>query len=127
LNITSWIASPHPFLSEFWAGESQLDFVTTEHWEEPTSFNTTPLHSIGSGRGSLVFYNQGSAFLYKLTGQKHIDGAVAKYGGMEKLATAMAVEGQKRLSHLPPIDQSPVSCYVFVGLAATQILDDPHR
>ena len=71
--------------------------MTTQNWEEPTSFNTAPLHSIGSGRGSLVFYNQGSAFLWKLTEEKTIDGAISKYGGVDNLAAVMALEAQKYL------------------------------
>jgi hypothetical protein len=85
-------------LPEFWAGESRLDFVTTEQWERPTSFNTTPLHSNGSGWGSIVLYNQASAFHWMLTGEKKMDAAISKYGGIEKLAAAMANVAQNCLS-----------------------------
>jgi hypothetical protein len=83
---------------EFWVGECLLDFVVTERWERPTAFNTTPLHSIGSGRGSIVLYNQASAFHWKLTEEKMADDAVSKYGGREKLAEAMASVAHDYLS-----------------------------
>lgn len=72
--------------------------MTTERWEWPTSSNTKPLEAIGSGRGSLVFYNQGSAFHWKLTGEKKKEGAIKKYGSVGKLAEAMAVVAQECLS-----------------------------
>ena len=72
--------------------------MTTKNWERPTSFNTMPLHSIGSGQGSLVLYNQGSAFHYKLTGKKNMDAAVSKYGGYRGLTAHMAAKAQQYLS-----------------------------
>jgi len=84
-----WSLSNNIPVVEFWAGENLLDFVVTERWERPTAFNTTPLHSIGSGRGSIVLYNQASTFHWKLTGEKSIDDAISKYGGRDKLAEAM--------------------------------------
>ena len=83
---------------EFWAGENQLDFVVTERWERPTAFNTKPLQSIQSGRGSIVLYNQGSAFHRKLTGEKGIKAAISKYGGVDRLAEAMAAVAHRCLS-----------------------------
>jgi len=85
-------------LLEFWAGENRLDFVVTEHWERPAAFNTKPLHSIQSGRGSIVLYNQGTAFHRKLTGEKGMEAAVSKYGGFDQLAEAMAVKAHSCLS-----------------------------
>jgi hypothetical protein len=49
--------------------------VTTPNWETPTSFNTTPLQTIGPGRGSLVFYNQGTAFQWMMTGHQYMEDA----------------------------------------------------
>jgi hypothetical protein len=72
--------------------------VVTQNWQAPNSFNSQPLNTIGSGRGSLVLYNQGSAFLYKLTGEKNVDDAVLKYGGYKNLAAAMAAVAQTCLS-----------------------------
>jgi len=72
--------------------------VVTDRWERPTAFNTKPLHSIGSGRGSIVLYNQGTIFHRKLTGEKRMEAAVAKYGGIERLADAMAAKARKCLS-----------------------------
>ena len=74
--------------------------MTTKNWERPTSFNTMLLHSIGSGHGSLVLYNQGSAFHYKLTGKKDMNATVSKYGGYRGLAAHMAAKAQQHLS--PP-------------------------
>jgi hypothetical protein len=85
-------------LLEFWAGENQLDFVVTEHWETPTAFNTKPLHSINSGRGSIVLYNQGSAFHQMLTGEQSIGAALSKHGGEGRLAEAMAAVAHRCLS-----------------------------
>ncbi len=62
------------------------------------SFNTMLLHSIGSSQGSLFLYNQGSAFHYKLTGEKNMDAAVSKYGGYRGLAAHMAAKAQQYLS-----------------------------
>lgn len=93
-----WVSINNPPLPEFWAGEIPLDFVITEDWETPTAFNTTPLHSIRSGRGSLVLYNQASAFHYMLTGEKKVDGAIDRYGSIDKLANAMAKVAVKVLA-----------------------------
>jgi len=92
------ICHQSPSSLEFWAGENQLDFVVTEHWEAPTAFNTKPLCSIRSGRGSIVLYNQGSAFHRMLTGEKGMVDAISKYGGADRLANAMAVVAHKCLS-----------------------------
>lgn len=86
------------FSLEFWAGECLLDFVITEKWETPTAFNTKPLNSIGSGRGSIVLYNQVSAFHWMLTGEKGMEAAVSKHGGIDKLAEAMAVVARRCLA-----------------------------
>lgn len=83
---------------EFWAGENQLDFVVTERWERPTAFNTKPLHSIKSSRGSIVLYNQGSAFHWMLTGKKGLKAAISKHGGVGGLAKAMATVAHQCLS-----------------------------
>jgi hypothetical protein len=83
---------------EFWAGETPLDFVITQDWEAPTAFNTKPLHSIGSGRGSLVLYNQASAFHYMLTGEKRIPDAIARHGSIENITKDMAKVAQSVLS-----------------------------
>jgi hypothetical protein len=89
-------------LLELWVGENSLDFVVTESWERPTAFNTQPLQSIGSGRGSIVLYNQGSAFHWKLTKEKEMGGAISKYGGIGRLAEAMAAEARRCLSACNP-------------------------
>jgi len=57
-----------------------MQLVTTTGWETPTSFNTQPLRSIGSGRGSLVFYNQGSFFNWMFTGYQKLSVAVSALG-----------------------------------------------
>lgn len=85
-------------LLEFWAGENRLEFVVTEHWERPTAFNTKPLHSINSGRGSIVLFNQGSTFHWMLTGEKKMKAAISKYGDYNQLAAAMADVAHECLS-----------------------------
>lgn len=85
-------------LLEFWAGGNLLNFVVTECWETPTAFNTMPLHSIKSSQGSIVLYNQASTFHWMLTGEKGIEAAVSKHGGVDGLAKAMAVVAHSSLS-----------------------------
>ena len=72
--------------------------MVTERWERPAAFNTKPLHSIQSGRGSIVLYNQATAFHRMLTGEGGMEAAVSKYGGFDRLAEAMAVEAHSCLS-----------------------------
>ena len=72
--------------------------MVTERWERPTAFNTKPLHSITSGRGSIVLYNQGSAFQWMLTGAKRMKDALLKHGGADGLAAAMAAKVRQCLS-----------------------------
>ena len=69
--------------------------MTTSNWETPTSFNTTPLQTIGSGRGSLVFYNQGTAFQWMMTGHQYIEDAVKIMGSAEICARM-----QKEAAHI---------------------------
>lgn len=73
----------------------RLDLVITEDWEVPTEFNTSPLSAIGSGRGSLVFYNQGSAFHWMLTGHQYMEDAVKSFGSRATLAAAMLEHANK--------------------------------
>jgi len=80
---------------EFWSGRNRLDLVTTENWEVPTSSNTTPLSAIGSGRGSLVFYNQGSTFHWMLTGHQYMTDAIDAFGSWEKLAASVMAQANQ--------------------------------
>jgi hypothetical protein len=101
----AWCAPPHPLIllldngpwAEFWSGINRLELVTTEHWAAPTEFNTTPLSAIGSGRGSLVLYNQGSAFHWMLTGHQYMEAAIQAFGSREALAEAMMVHAKEAL------------------------------
>ena len=70
----------HKHLTYCLAGHPDLELVTTTGWERPTSLNTQPLRKISSGRGSLVFYNQGSFFNWMLTGYQKLEDAVLALG-----------------------------------------------
>jgi len=70
----------HKHLTYWLAGHPDLELVTTTGWELPTSLNTQPLRKISSGRGSLVFYNQGSFFNWMLTGHRLMKDAVQALG-----------------------------------------------
>lgn len=82
---------------EFWSNTHRLELVTTEQWEEPVAFNTTPFSAIGSGRGSLVFYNQGSLFHWHLTGHQYMGDAIAAFGSHQKLKAAMMAHANRAL------------------------------
>ena len=56
-----------------------------------------PLSVIGSGRGSLVLYNQGSAFHWMLTGHQYMDTAIDAFGTCKALAEAMMVHAKEAL------------------------------
>ena len=45
--------------------------VAPKH-EIPSPLNTQPLNAMGTGRGSLVFYNQASFFHYPMTGERYL-------------------------------------------------------
>ena len=74
-----------------------LALVTTEQWEVPTAFNTTPFSAIGSGRGSLVFYNQESVFHWMLTGHQYMQDAIAAFGSTEAVAAIMMEHANQAL------------------------------
>lgn len=59
--------------------------VTTSDYEWPNEENTTPLNAIGSGRGSLVLYNQASFAHWFITGDQYIGKASATAAGKERL------------------------------------------
>ena len=82
---------------EFWSGTNRLELVTTEQWEEPTAFNTMPLSTIRSSRGSLVFYNQGSLFHWLLTDHQYMKDAIRAFGSHKKLKEVMMVHANKAL------------------------------
>jgi hypothetical protein len=104
----SWIP-PHPawvFIDwgqEFWSGTNRLKLLTTKQWEAPNAFNTMPLSAIGSGRGSLVFYNQGSAFHWMLTGHQYMRDAIAAFGSREGVAAAVMEHANQAFGISPPL------------------------
>ena len=55
--------------------------VVTEEFEEPNEFNASPLESISSGRGSVTFYNPGTAMAPLSTGRRYVNGPSAKGKG----------------------------------------------
>jgi hypothetical protein len=62
------------------AGGAPVELVTTADYEWPTEANTTPLNSIGTGRGSLVLYNQASFAHWLVTKEQYMRVAEAVYG-----------------------------------------------
>lgn len=54
--------------AEFYSNDHPLQFVTTKRREQPNNFNTEPLQSINSGRGSVVYFNPGQTFVPLYTG-----------------------------------------------------------
>jgi hypothetical protein len=62
------------------AGGAPVQLVTTVDYEWPTATNTTPLNSIGTGRGSIVLYNQASFAHWLVTGKQYMKEAKAVHG-----------------------------------------------
>jgi hypothetical protein len=95
-------SATHPS-KEFLVGNNQVNLVTTSNWEVPTSFNTTPLSTMGTGRGSLVFYNAGSSFHWMLSGHQYMADAVAAFGSIHALANKVREEAYAglRIPHAP--------------------------
>lgn len=60
----------------------------TEDGEVPNSFNTKPLKAIGTGRGSLVFWNPATFFTPLLTNFFMLDEAQKKTGSYPELDIA---------------------------------------
>jgi hypothetical protein len=76
------------------AGGAPVQLVTTVDYEWPTRTNTTPLNSIGTGRGSIVLYNQASFAHWPVTKKRFMKEAEAVYGvdGLYNLFAAKAYE-----------------------------------
>lgn len=72
--------------------------MSTTRFEKPTSFNTTPLNSIGSGRGSIVFFNNASSFHWMLTGKQFMTDAIKEWGGEEELSRFIAAKAATVIS-----------------------------
>lgn len=71
--------------TEFLVGGTALQLVTTVDYERPRTGNTMPLHAIGSGRGSIVLYNQASFFHWPVTGKRFMREAEQAHGGVAGL------------------------------------------
>ena len=79
---------------EFLVGGAPAGLVTTIDYERPTEFNTTPLNSLGTGRGSIVLYNQASFAHWFVAGERYMSAAREAYGkdGLSNLFAAKAQE-----------------------------------
>jgi hypothetical protein len=62
------------------AGGAPVKLVTMVDYEWPTETNMTPLNLIGTGRGSLVLYNQALFAHWLVTGEQYMWAAEAAYG-----------------------------------------------
>lgn len=87
------------YMKEFMAGGAPLEFVTTADYEWPTATNTTPLNSIGTGRGSIVLYNQASFTHWNITGERYMETAKEVHGGATQLHELFAAKACKVLQY----------------------------
>ena len=81
------------------AGGAPVQLVTTVDYEWPTAINTSPLHSIGTGRGSIVLYNQASFAHWYVTGERYMYQAEELHGGVKGLHDLFAANAQKVLQY----------------------------
>jgi hypothetical protein len=81
------------------AGGAPVDLVTTVDYEWPTATNTTPLNSIGTGRGSIVLYNQASFTHWNITGEKYMSKAKEVHGGARGLHDLFATKARQVLEY----------------------------
>jgi len=80
-------------------GGAPVQLVTTADYEWPTATNTTPLSLIGSGRGSIVLYNQASFTHWYITGERYMYKAEKVYGGAKGLCTLFAAKAHEVLQY----------------------------
>lgn len=81
------------------AGGAPVQLVTTVDYERPTSTNTTPLNLIGTGRGSIVLYNQASFTHWYITGEKYMYEAEEVHGGTKGLYNLFAAKAEEVLQY----------------------------
>lgn len=81
------------------AGGAPVDLVTTVDYQWPTATNTTPLHSIGTGRGSIVLYNQASFTHWPVTGERYMSKAIKVHGGVRGLRDLFAAKARQVLEY----------------------------
>ena len=81
------------------AGGAPVQLVTTADYEWPMATNTTPLNSIGTGRGSIVLYNQASFTHWYITGEKYMWKAEEVHGGAKGLRDLFAAKARKVLQY----------------------------
>ena len=67
------------------AGGAPVNLVMTFDYKWPMATNTTPLNSIGTGRGSIVLYNQASFTHWHITGERYMSTAKEVHGGVQGL------------------------------------------
>ena len=76
-----------------------MNLVTTVDYEWPTAMNTMPLNSIGTGRGSLVLYNQASFTHWHVTGERYMSMAKEVHGGERGLHNLFATKACQVLEY----------------------------
>jgi hypothetical protein len=81
------------------AGGAPVQLVTTADYEWPTATNTTSLNSIGTGRGSIVLYNQASFTHWYITGERYMYKAKEVHGGAKGLHDVFATKACKVLQY----------------------------
>lgn len=82
---------------EFLLGGAPVQLVTTTDYEWPNESNTTPLRTVGTGRGSIVLYNQASFSHWLVTGHRTMKKAEAVHGGQVKVKELFAEKARKVL------------------------------
>lgn len=81
-------------MKDFLVGGTPVQLVTTADYELPNESNTTPLQTIGMGRGSIVLYNQASFAHWYITGQRYMEDASQVHGGADGLRNLFAAKAQ---------------------------------
>jgi hypothetical protein len=82
------------------AGGVPVELVTTADYEWPTPTNMTPLNSIGTGRGSIVLYNQASFTHWYITGERYMHKAEEVHGGIEGLCDIFTAKAHDVLQYM---------------------------
>lgn len=81
------------------AGGAPVKLVTNSDYEWPTATNTTPLNGIGTGRGSIVLYNQASFIHWHVTGEQYLYKAEEVHGGIQGLRALFAAKAEDVLQY----------------------------
>lgn len=81
------------------AGGAPVKLVTTADYEWPTATNTMALNSVGTGRGSIVLYNQASFTHWHITGEQFMYKAEQVHGGVKGLHDLFIAKAQDTLQY----------------------------